>query len=171
MVIANTWFKQHPRRLWTWATAAGRVKNQIDYICKSQRYRDGLLSAKTYPGADCGSDHVPVITTLRTKMKPIKKPQTRESFDREMLCSKKELTVKYRGHCRESAEKDNEKPLALKDTCILYKTFRETVSKALKENIPKQVGEKQHREWITDETKDLFYKKCRNAKGKTNYQY
>ena len=53
LVIANTWFKQHPRRLWTWAIPGGREKNQIVSICISQRYRNGLLSAKTYPGADC----------------------------------------------------------------------------------------------------------------------
>ena len=69
---------------------------------------------------------------------------------------------------KESVEKDSEKLLALKDTRILYEIFRETVCKALKENIPKQVAKKQPTEWITDEIKDLF-DKCRKAKGKTNY--
>ena len=73
---------------------AGRAENQIDHICISQKYRIGLLSAKTYPGADCRNDHVPVVATL-IKLKRIKKPQTRESFDREVLCSKKEFTEKY----------------------------------------------------------------------------
>ena len=31
--------------------------NKIDYILCSQRWRSSILSAKTRPGADCGSDH------------------------------------------------------------------------------------------------------------------
>ena len=42
LVIANTWFKQHPRRLWTWEMPGVRATNQIDYICISKRYRNGL---------------------------------------------------------------------------------------------------------------------------------
>ena len=74
---------------------AGRAENQIDHICNSQKYRNGLLNAKTNPGGDCRNDHVSVVATLRIKMKRIKKRQTRESFDREVLRSKKEFTGKY----------------------------------------------------------------------------
>ena len=28
----NTWYKKHPRHLWTWRNPAGTAKNQIDYI-------------------------------------------------------------------------------------------------------------------------------------------
>ena len=30
--ITNTWFEQHPRRLWTWRSPGDGVKNQIDHI-------------------------------------------------------------------------------------------------------------------------------------------
>ena len=69
---------------------------------------------------------------------------------------------------KESVEKDSEKLLNLKDICILYETFRKTVSKAFEENIPQQVAKKQHKESITDEIKNLSDKR-RKAKGKTNY--
>ena len=72
-----------------------RAKNQIDYICISRRYRNGLLSRKTYPGADCGTDHVPVVAILQIKLKKLKKPQGKENFDRGLLCSKNEFTEKY----------------------------------------------------------------------------
>ncbi len=32
LVITNTWFKNHPRRLRTWRSPGDRVRNQIDYI-------------------------------------------------------------------------------------------------------------------------------------------
>ena len=37
LVIANTLFQQHKRRLYTWTSADGQHRNQIDYILCSQR--------------------------------------------------------------------------------------------------------------------------------------
>ena len=57
LVVANTLFQQHKRRLYTWTSPDGEHQNQIDYILCSQRWRSSIQSAKTRPGADCGSDH------------------------------------------------------------------------------------------------------------------
>ena len=37
LVIANTLFQQHKRRLYTWTSQDGQYQNQIDYILCSQR--------------------------------------------------------------------------------------------------------------------------------------
>ena len=37
LVIANTLFQQHKRRLYTWTSPHGQHRNQIDYILCSQR--------------------------------------------------------------------------------------------------------------------------------------
>ena len=39
LVIANTLFQQHKRRLYTWTSPDGQHQNQIDYILCSQRWR------------------------------------------------------------------------------------------------------------------------------------
>ena len=39
LVIANTFFQQHKRRLYTWTSPDGQHRNQIDYILCSQRWR------------------------------------------------------------------------------------------------------------------------------------
>ena len=57
LVIANTLFQQHKRRLYTWTSPDGQHGNQIDYILCSQRWRSSIQSAKTRPGVDCASDH------------------------------------------------------------------------------------------------------------------
>ena len=57
LIIANTLFQQHKRRLYTWTSQDGQHQNQIDYILCSQKWRSSIQSAKTRPGADCGSDH------------------------------------------------------------------------------------------------------------------
>ena len=49
LVIANTLFQQHKRRLYTWTSPDGQYLNQIDYILCSQRWRSSIQSAKTRP--------------------------------------------------------------------------------------------------------------------------
>ena len=57
LAIAHILFQQHKRILNTWTSPDGQHRNQIDYILCSQRWRSSIQSAKTRPGADCGSDH------------------------------------------------------------------------------------------------------------------
>ena len=73
LVIANTLFQQHRRRLYTWTSSDGQHQNQIDYILCSQRWRTSIQSAKTRPGADCGSDHELLIAKFRLKLKKVGK--------------------------------------------------------------------------------------------------
>ena len=67
LVIANTLFQWHKRRLYT-SSPDGQHWNQIDYIC-SQRWRSSIQSAKTRPEADCGSDRELLIAKFRLKLK------------------------------------------------------------------------------------------------------
>ena len=39
LVIANTLFQQHKRRLYTWTSPDGQHRNQIDYVLCSQRWK------------------------------------------------------------------------------------------------------------------------------------
>ena len=73
MVIANTLFQQHKRRLYTWTSPDGQHQNQIDCILCSQRWRSSIQSTKTRPGADCGSDHELLISKFRLKLKKVGK--------------------------------------------------------------------------------------------------
>ena len=43
LVIANTLFQQHKRRLYTGTSPDGQHRNQIDYILCSQRWRSSML--------------------------------------------------------------------------------------------------------------------------------
>ena len=79
LVIANTHFQQHKRRLYTWTLPDGQHQNQVDYILCSQRWRSSIQSTKTRPGADCGSDHELLIAKFRLKLKKVGK--TTRPFD------------------------------------------------------------------------------------------
>ena len=69
LVIANTLFQQHKRRLFTWTSHDSQHRNQIAYILCSQRWRSSIQSAKTRMGADCGSDHELRTAKFRLKLK------------------------------------------------------------------------------------------------------
>ena len=73
LVIANTLFQQHKRRLYTWTYTFSQYWAQIDYIFCSQRWRSSTKSAKTRLGADCGSDHDLLIAKFRLKLKKVQK--------------------------------------------------------------------------------------------------
>ena len=72
LVIANTLFQQHKRRLYTWTIPDGQHQSQIDYILRSQRCRHSTQLAKTIPGPDCGSDHE-LTAIFRLKLKKVGK--------------------------------------------------------------------------------------------------
>ena len=67
LVIVNTLFQQHKRRLYTRTSPDGQHRNHIDYILCSQRWRSSIQSTKTRPGTDCGSDHELLIVKFRVK--------------------------------------------------------------------------------------------------------
>ena len=72
------WSKQTPssnntREHYKWTSSDGQYQNQIDYILCSQRWRSSIQSAKTRPGADCGSDHELLIAKFRLKLKKVGK--------------------------------------------------------------------------------------------------
>ncbi|KAG8224318.1 hypothetical protein J437_LFUL007260 [Ladona fulva] len=44
----------------------------------TNRFRNAILSAKTYSGADIGSDHNPVVASARIKLKKMRKPKQKQ---------------------------------------------------------------------------------------------
>ena len=69
LVVANTLFQQHKRRLYTCTSPDGQHQNQTDYILYGQRWRSSIESANTRLGANCGSDHELLIANFRLKLK------------------------------------------------------------------------------------------------------
>ena len=81
LVIANTLFQQHKRRLYTWTSPDGQYRNQIDYILCNQRWSGSIHSAKTRLGLDCGSDHELLIAKFRLKLKKVVKTSRPFRYD------------------------------------------------------------------------------------------
>ena len=87
-------FLHADRRLYTWTSPGGQHQNQIDYILCSQRWRSFIQSAKTRPGADCGSDHDLLIPKFRLKLKKVGKTTRPFMYDLNQIPY--DYTVKVR---------------------------------------------------------------------------
>ena len=59
----------------------GRHQNQTNDVLCSQRWRSSTQSAKTRPGADCGSDHELLIAKFRLKLKKVGKTTRLFKYD------------------------------------------------------------------------------------------
>ena len=62
-----------------------QYQNQIDYTLCSRRWRSSVQSAKTRPGADCGSDHQLFMAKFRLKLKKVGK--TTRPFRYDLMSS------------------------------------------------------------------------------------
>ncbi|GFO12462.1 craniofacial development protein 2-like protein [Plakobranchus ocellatus] len=95
IIVGNTWFQQPPRRKWTWKSPVDETRNQVDYMMISKRYRNALLLAKTYPSADCYSDHGPVVGKFKLKVEKNSKPSANIKFDLAILKTNQTIREKY----------------------------------------------------------------------------
>jgi exonuclease III len=102
LFITNTWFQQRRSAQYTWRSehenVADQIRNQIDYVLVDKRFRNGILNSKTMPGADCQTDHNPVIITVKIRLQrlrkgrrvarwnisKLKRPEVRSDFARKL---------------------------------------------------------------------------------------
>ena len=96
MIIANTLFQKH-KRLYTWTSPDDQHRNQIDYILCSQSWRSSIQSAKTGPGADCGSDHELLIAKFRLKLKTVGKTTRSFRYDLNQIPYAVEVRTRFKG--------------------------------------------------------------------------
>ena len=69
---------------------------QIDYILCSQRWRSSIQSAKTRPGADCGSDHELLIAKFILKLKTVGKTTRPFRYDLNQIPNDYTVEVRNR---------------------------------------------------------------------------
>ena len=158
MVVTNTWFKNHPRRLYTWRSPGDLTKNQSDYILTSKRFRNSILNCKTYPQADCNTDHILLVATLRLKLKTCTKPKITLRKDYSIYKQKeiiKNIPTKTETALLRQQVLDNN------DVNECYKLLKQVTTIA-EEEVP-LFPKKEQESWITPEIKCLL-KERRYAK-------
>lgn len=105
LFVSNIWFEQKISNRHTWVSPDGVTKNQIDFICCSKRFRNGVTNAKARHNSDCGgSDHNPVIISMKIKLK---KPSKRKMMTKWNLDNLKDGAIKlqFSKTCSEKLDK------------------------------------------------------------------
>ena len=175
LVVMNTCFELPPRRLYTWKspqdTTRNTVRNQIDFIMVSRRFRNSFKSVKTYPGADIGSDHNPVVGTIKLRLKSIPKKKNTNSIDISI--------IRDNQVCKEI---QNEIETGLKELGSRISFTEENTSIEEAWNGVKQIcatsggkhlrrsGRVRKQQWMTDEILDLMDER-RRYKNKDHTKY
>jgi exonuclease III len=165
LVITNTWFKNHPRRLWTWQSPGDRARNQIDYIMVPHRFRNSIIFSKAFPGADCGSDHVPVISKIRVKLKRIKQPQKNIKLQVHILKADRNLREQFRIKVQNRFEALDQ----ITQTEVLWEQMKSSILTSAEEIIPKTQLKKKKR-WMTNEILQLMEQRRLKKSNPHEYQ-
>ena len=134
LVIPNTLFQQHKRRLYTWTPPNGQHPNQIDYILCSQRWRSSTQSAKTRLGAACSSDHE-LITKFRLKLKKVGKTTRPFRYDLNQIAYDYTVEVTNRSKGLDLVDRVPE---------VLWMEVHDTVQEAGIKTIPKKNAKRQN---------------------------
>ncbi|KAI5742530.1 hypothetical protein M8J77_008273 [Diaphorina citri] len=145
--IANTWFKHHKRRLYTWKRPGDTKRFQIDYILINDRFKNSIKNAKTYPGADVRTDHTLLAAEIRTRMKQLKKKPTCKKWNTEKLRTREaeQYQSEIEEHLLNVAPRENVKEE--------WNTIKDTILEALEKNVGKKTA-RTKKEWITQEMLD-----------------
>ena len=144
-VLCNTWFRHHRRHLWTWSSPGDRYRNQIDYVTINKRFRNSITQARTYPGADCASDHVPVVVDMKMRLKRLKR---KNIGPRTQLAKLKEEAIRdqYAVAVRNKYEGLEDEATAEQQ----WNRFSEALVEAANEVLPRR-ERTTRQEWITEE--------------------
>ena len=129
--------------------------NQIDYILCRKRWRRSIQSAKTRPGADCGSDHELLIAKFRLKLKKVGK--TTKPFRYDLNQTLYDYTVKMTNRFKRLDLIDRVPEELWTEVCDI-------VQEVVIKTIPKKKKCKKAK-WLSGEVLQIAEKR-REAKGK-----
>ncbi|XP_068081777.1 craniofacial development protein 2-like [Anabrus simplex] len=169
LVHANTWFKHHKRRLYTWTRPGDTVRYQIDFIMIRQRFRNQELDCKTLPGADMDSDHNLLVIKCHLKLNKLKKGKNAKRWDLDKL-KEKSVRDSYKEHVAQGLNEKAEGNTIEEE----WRVVKNEVSRAAEEMLGrKKISTKN--QWITQEILDLIderrkYKNDRNEEGRKEYR-
>ncbi|CAH2096300.1 unnamed protein product [Euphydryas editha] len=155
LVIANTLFQLPPRRLYTWTSPAHMkdniVRNQIDYVMLNKRFRNSIKCAKTYPGADIGSDHHPVIVDLSCQLKYILKSKSQSKGIDVQKLREPNVRIRVYNHINEWAVVNKN----TNDPREIWTSLKSKFS-IINHKLICRSGVRKKQVWMTDEIIDLI---------------
>ena len=161
LIVTNTMFKHQLRNIYTWKSPGDIVRNQIDYIMINERFKNAVTNVKTYPGADVGSDHNPVLMQIKIKLKKMRKQKSHVKLELQQL-KNQEKRQEYNVKVKNRFELLNvEEFLQVEEN---WQGIKSALCDSLNSTIPKRVRNKK-KSWMPDEILQLMELR-REAKNK-----
>ena len=173
LVVANTLFKNHERRIYTWMKPGDTGRYQLDYIMVKQRFRNQVLDCKAFPGADMDSDHNFVVMKCRLKLKKLRKSHKIERWNLQNL-KKNEVKKDYANYIESKLKNKNERFSVEEEWKSLKKDILESADKNIgkckivgrkpwiTENILRLMDERRNNKNRKDEKSQSEYRRLRN---------
>ncbi|XP_037931287.1 craniofacial development protein 2-like [Teleopsis dalmanni] len=171
LIISNTFIKLPKRKLYTWKSPADTankvIRNQIDFITISERYKNSIKFAKTFPGADVPSNHNLLAVTINIKFKTTSSAQPRSKLNVQKLKSP-DLRIRF--------ENENEietKLLSFQPDDMSIEEISMKIKNTIMEVANNEVSVVRSRKkevWMTDEILALIDERSR-YKNKNNRKY
>ena len=163
-VVMNIWFENHPRRCWTWKSPGDKTRNQIEYILIQEIYHNSITSCRSMPGADCGSDHIPVLGTMKVKLKKLKRSKREPKLQLSLLEEDENLKNKYRIRVKNKFEVLDALPTAEER----WQKMKESIKEVADEHIP-FIEKKANKKWMTTEILVLMEDRREVKKNEQKY--
>ena len=155
--VSNTFFKLHPRRIYTWTSPADNeekiVRNQIDFILVKQEHKKCVKAVKTYPGADVNSDHNPVVMDF--KMQRLKNTRRYDKISKRIDVRKlasHEMKANVIAALEEKMKVKEIRPIEVE---YVWGVIKDSIIQVQK-NIIGHVNNNKRKPWMTNEILELM---------------
>ena len=149
LVVTNTFYQHHIRRLYTWMSPGDQHRNHIDYILVKNRFKNHVKDVHTYPGADVMSDHNLLVIKLKLKLYSyevnlLKQDEYREQFAIEFRNRFDALMIEK----LEQYEKDEDRIIDL------WESFKVSII-AVQDKVLPMKKRKKDKMWMTEDKLEI----------------
>ena len=98
----------------------------------NKRFRNAITLVKGYPGADCGNDLVPIVATMKVKLRTLKRKKSDVKLQLVLLIADNEYSKVYRHKVSERVTGIN----TIDDIEARYQHFRKTLTESDQQVLP-----------------------------------
>ena len=147
----------------------GVTKNQIDYILVGKRFRNGIQNSKSRPGADCESDHNPMVVTMKIRLQRVRKCKKTVKWNVNKL-KKTEIRDAYRSGLDKRLQEMNSDGEEMEIEEIL-KTLKQNIELVAEEICGKEQLPRKQNSMNSDVTKKMEERRqCKTRKDEGQYK-
>src|SRR5437867_1794879 len=134
----------------------------LDFVLVDKRFRNGIQKSKSMPGADCDSDHNPVVVKMKIRLQRVKKAKKTVKWNVNNL-KKSEVRNAYR--MRLDQQLQEEKIDGCTEADDIWKRLKDGISTVAEEICGKEMQPKKQN-WMNSEILHKMEegRKCKNVR-------